>query len=106
VRELRNLVDRLALLSPTEDIDVPILNELAGDEPRPSGAEIERMARAILALPARLGSKLDVIERAILHHAIEASGGNMSAAARLIGMDRKTLERHWERLGVDDETSE
>jgi two-component system response regulator HydG len=103
VRELRNLVDRLALLSPSEDIDVPTLEELAGEEPRPSAAEIERMARAILALPSRLGSKLDVIERAILHHAIEASGGNMSAAARLVGMDRKTLERHWERLGEADE---
>jgi DNA-binding NtrC family response regulator len=103
VRELRNLVNRLALLSPTEDVEVSILEEHAGEESLPSAAEIERMARALLALPARRGSKLDVIERAVLHHAIEASGGNMSAAARLIGVDRKTLERHWERFSDDEE---
>jgi DNA-binding NtrC family response regulator len=56
------------------------------------------MARAILALPARVGSKLDVIERAVLHHAMLQCQGNKSAAARLVGMDRKVLERRWERL--------
>jgi DNA-binding NtrC family response regulator len=52
----------------------------------------------ILAMPLRRGSKLDVIERAVLHHAIETCGGNKSAAARLIGVDRKSLERKWDRL--------
>ena len=87
-------------------MDVPALEELAraptvGD----TRTEIDRMARALLALPERLGSKLDVIERAVLHHAIESCGGNKSAAARLIGVDRKALERRWERLsdGPDDE---
>ena len=49
----------------------------------------------------RLGSKLDVIERAVLHHAIEVCGGNKSAAARLIGVDRKALERKWDRLSEE-----
>ena len=60
-------------------------------------------SRALLALPDRLGSKLHVIERAVLHHAVEACGGNKSAAARLIGVDRKALERRWERLGDESE---
>ena len=99
VRELRNVVERVALLSETDTVDVPTLAELAN----PPGAgdarlEIDKMARSLLALPERLGSKLDVIERAILHHAIESCGGNKSAAARLIGVDRKALERRWERL--------
>jgi DNA-binding NtrC family response regulator len=33
-----------------------------------------------------------------LHHAIETCAGNKSAAARLVGVDRKALERRWERL--------
>jgi DNA-binding NtrC family response regulator len=99
VRELRNVIERVSLLAEDDTIEVPILEELA----RPPTAgdarmEIDRMARSLLALPERLGSKLDVIERAILHHAIEACGGNKSAAARLIGVDRKALERRWERL--------
>jgi DNA-binding NtrC family response regulator len=99
VRELRNVIERIALLAEDDVVDVPTLDELARS---PSAGdtriEIDRMARALLALPERLGSKLDVIERAVLHHAIESCGGNKSAAARLVGVDRKALERRWERL--------
>jgi DNA-binding NtrC family response regulator len=97
VRELRNVVERVALLSETDLVDVPVLEELAR-ETSDATREIDRIARTLLALPSSLGSKLDIIERAILHHAIEISGGNKSAAARLIGVDRKALERKWERL--------
>jgi two-component system response regulator HydG len=68
---------------------------------------VDALAKSILALPVRLGSKLDAIERAVLHHAIETCGGNKSAAARLIGVDRKALERKWDRLSDDpDEPDE
>ncbi len=99
VRELRNVIERLALLAETDEIDVRTLEELA--RPRTgvsANEEIDRLARALLALPERLGSKLRVIERAVLHHAIEACNGNKSAAARMIGVDRKALERRWERF--------
>jgi DNA-binding NtrC family response regulator len=99
VRELRNVVERLALLAEDDVIDVRTLETLC----EPIGAsqsrhEIDRLARALLALPERLGSKLAVMERAVLHHAIETCGGNKSAAARMIGVDRKALERRWDRL--------
>ncbi|MGH7297299.1 MAG: sigma 54-interacting transcriptional regulator, partial [Polyangiaceae bacterium] len=99
VRELRNVIHRTALLAERDAVDAIALEEIAG--PGTGGdarIEIDRMARALLALPERVGSKLDVIERAVLHHAIESCGGNKSAAARLIGVDRKALERRWERL--------
>jgi DNA-binding NtrC family response regulator len=102
IRELRNVVERLALLADQDTIGVEVLEDLARPPaPGNSRSEIDRMARLILALPERLGSKLDVIERAVLHHAIEVCGGNKSAAARLVGLDRKALERRWERLGED-----
>jgi DNA-binding NtrC family response regulator len=99
VREVRNVVERIALLAEKDEIDVATLEQLAAPSTM-GGAriEIDKLARSLLALPDRLGSKLDVIERAVLHHAIEACGGNKSAAARLIGVDRKALERRWERL--------
>jgi two-component system response regulator HydG len=104
IRELRNVVDRLALLSEEDVVDVRTLETLCG----PIGAsqartEIDRIARALLALPERLGSKLAVMERAVLHHAIETCGGNKSAAARMIGVDRKALERRWDRLSEPDD---
>jgi DNA-binding NtrC family response regulator len=102
VRELRNVVERLGLLAEEDLIDVKTLEELARERyALDAGTEIDRLARALLALPDRLGSKLHVIERAVLHHAIEACGGNKSAAARLIGVDRKSLERKWERLSEE-----
>jgi DNA-binding NtrC family response regulator len=107
VRELRNAVERLALLSDELRIDVPALDEIVGVQAIGGSArEVDTLAKSILALPLRLGSKLDVIERAVLHHAIETCGGNKSAAARLIGVDRKALERKWDRLSDEPPASE
>src|ERR1019366_2969787 len=60
--ELRNVIERVALLAEEDLIDVPTLEELA-NPPTAGDArmEIDRMARSLLALPERLGSKLDVI---------------------------------------------
>jgi DNA-binding NtrC family response regulator len=103
VRELRNAVERLALLADTDTIDVPELEELIGAQLAEGSREVDRMARAILALPARIGSKLDLIERAVLHHAVEMCSGNKSAAARLLGVNRKSLERKLDRLSEPPE---
>jgi DNA-binding NtrC family response regulator len=110
VRELKNAVERLALLSDTDTIDAGVLEEHVGQHMADSAREIDRMARAILALPTRIGSKLDVIERAVLHHAVEITGGNKSAAARLLGVHRKFLERRLDRASdsedIEDQTPE
>jgi DNA-binding NtrC family response regulator len=106
VRELKNAVERLALLSESDTIDVPVLEEFVGLNVMDSAREIDRMARSILALPSRIGSKLDVIERAVLHHAVEITGGNKSAAARLLGVHRKFLERRLDRATETDDIEE
>jgi DNA-binding NtrC family response regulator len=107
VRELRNVIERVALLSETDVVDIPVLEELVRD--RSSGdwaADIERIAKKLLALPPHLGSKLEVIERAIVQQAIEMADGNKSAAARILGLDRKALERKWERLSGETPATE
>jgi DNA-binding NtrC family response regulator len=107
VRELRNVIERIALLSESDVIDVPVLEELVRD--RSSGdwvAEIDRIAKKLLALPPHLGSKLEVVERAIVQQAIEMSGGNKSEAARILGLDRKALERKWVRLSGETSAAE
>jgi two-component system response regulator HydG len=106
VRELRNAVERLALLSDSDLIDVAVLEDLIGGQLSDNAREVDRMARAILALPSRIGSKLDIIERAVLHHAVEMCSGNKSAAARLLGVNRKSLERKLDRFSDPPETEE
>ena len=46
----------------------------------------------ILALPSK-GSKLDEAEDATVLLAIQTTDGNVSAAARLLGVDRKSFDR-------------
>jgi len=106
VRELRNAVERLALLADDDLVDVEALDELIGAQLGDGAREVDRMARAILALPSRIGSKLDLIERAVLHHAVEMCSGNKSAAARLLGVNRKSLERKLDRLSDPPELEE
>ncbi len=65
----------------------------------PVAERLEKIARVVLGeLPDALGDKLDAVERAIVTHAMEVSRGNQSAAARLLGLDRKALVRRWHNV--------
>jgi len=116
VRELRNLVERVNLLADGDEIDAAVLQGLVEQEGSRTAHEVGKIVQAILTLPMHAGSKLDFIERAVLHHAIETSAGNKSAAARLVGVDRRALDRRLRRIaddasqpgdtpGVDDDDS-
>jgi two-component system response regulator HydG len=98
VRELRNLVERLHLLAERDEIDVATLNDMSEPNGSRAAREVDRIVQAILTLPTTMGSKLDFIERAVLHHAIETSAGNKSAAARMVGVDRRAFDRRLRRL--------
>jgi DNA-binding NtrC family response regulator len=102
VRELRNVVERLNLLADSDQVDVATLQDLAEQDSSRTAREVEKIVTAILTLPMHTGSKLDFIERAVLHHAIETSAGNKSAAARMMGVNRRSLDRRLRRLA--DET--
>jgi transcriptional regulator of acetoin/glycerol metabolism len=55
------------------------------------------LAQAIISLPVS-GSKLGAAERAVVLRAMETCKGNVSAAARLLGVNRKALERRIRRI--------
>jgi DNA-binding NtrC family response regulator len=93
VRELKNAIERLALLSETDAIDVPILEELVGNDSAVVERELTRLAKTLLTLTTKEPSKLDAIQRALVEQALAVSKGNKSAAARLLGVHRKMLER-------------
>jgi DNA-binding NtrC family response regulator len=93
VRELRNAIERLSLLSETELIDVAVLEELVGGDGLMVERELTRIAKTLLSLGTREPSKLDAIQRAMVEQALLSAKGNKSAAARLLGIHRKMLER-------------
>jgi DNA-binding NtrC family response regulator len=99
VRELRNMVERVSLLSEQDTVDRAVLEGLAEKRSRAALSETDRLISAILAMPESLGSKLEILERAVMSRAIASSGGNLSAAARLLGIDRQVFARRWQKLG-------
>jgi len=92
------IVDRLAgklkdvRLEALPDVIVAIDRATAPKGGESSAAELDLLGVRAVDLPCQ-GSKIDAVTRAIVAEALKRSGGNVSAAARLLGMERKALER-------------
>jgi two-component system response regulator HydG len=85
VRELRNCVEHAVALSLGGEIGV---------EDLPERVRAHRPEELVLAgqNPAEL-VPLEEVERRYILHVVEAVGGNRTLAARVLGLDRKTLYR-------------
>jgi DNA-binding NtrC family response regulator len=111
IRELRNAIDRLAILSDTEHIDedaveryLPLDAEgLAGEEP---SALLKWMAEKILTLS--LTHPVDAITETLVLKALEIAKGNKTEAGKLLGWHRRSVERYLKgpRTPDDDKTEE
>jgi len=112
VRELRNVVERALVMNPEAEFltGATLLIHGAGDDDdEPS---TERRGRVTLraegttpssATPEAtmsLRSSLDEVERRAILDALEKTGGNQSAAARLLGIGRHALINRIESYGV------
>jgi DNA-binding NtrC family response regulator len=108
VRELKNAIERLSLLAESDVIDVPTLEELVGSDGTGVERELTRIAKTLLTLSTKEPSKLDAIQRALVEQALAVAKGNKSAAARLLGVHRKMLERmvKADSISPDAETDE
>jgi len=95
VRELQSAIEHAALRARDGEVapeDLP---------PKLQTEEVRRAAQhsPLSALYADLPT-LDEMERRYLLHALEATGGNRSRAAEILGIDRRTLYRMAERFGI------
>ncbi len=95
------ILDRIARALGSTLVDLVIGPE---DAPPPNlGLTDIALAVVALPLPGRSGSKLDAVEAATVLVALRACNDNQSAAARLLGMERKAFVRrlsHARRSGV------
>ena len=99
VRELRNAIERCVLLAEGEIFPTRWLG-LPRDRPSSTaGAD----AAVDVRLPLDGTMSLDDMERAILNSALERANGNVSAAARLLGVTRQTLRYRLEKHGLQEE---
>ncbi len=74
--------------------------EMGGPPPVEAAAGPAVAPRAGTAAPRDLRSQVDDYQRGLVGQALQASGGNLAAAARTLGMDRANLARLAARLGM------
>jgi DNA-binding NtrC family response regulator len=90
VRELRNTIERLVVSSRGGVIEAADLSDVdTTSQPRVSDAAFANL------------TTLDDLERRYLLHVLDATGGNRTRAAEILGIDRRTLYRMAERFGID-----
>lgn len=96
VRQLRNVVDRLAVFAPDGPITAATIAELSGGRRAPVAVRgLSDFARAVLQ--TGFAEKLALAETSLIDEAMRLCDGNKAAAARLLGVHRKVVERRLDR---------
>ena len=97
VRELRNLIERIAILSPGEDNE-KIINIIK--ESLSKSVEDSFSVTETLSIPLR--EARESFEKEYLVSQLKKFGGNISKTAKFVGMERSALHRKLKILGVKD----
>ena len=97
VRELRNLIERIAILSPGNDEEkiLDIIKESLSKSANETFSVAEN-----LSIPLR--EARENFEKEYLISQIKKFGGNISKTAKFVGMERSALHRKLKLLGVKD----
>jgi two-component system response regulator AtoC len=99
VRQLRNAMERLAVIGPWDSVDRGDLTFLEGQHQSPEPPVESRPVLGVdqFDLP---GDHLDLdsLNRRIIRQALERFGGNQTRAARYLCMSRRVLQGHLRRM--------
>ncbi len=91
IRELSNLVERLAIIKPQGTIDIDDLPAKYRDVIPAATAETNNVTEAMKLTNANLKDSLQSLEQDLIAQAMQATGGVVAKAARLLNMRRTTL---------------
>jgi two-component system, NtrC family, nitrogen regulation response regulator NtrX len=97
VRELKNTVERLIIMSPGPKIDEADLREVVRIEARPATAENDKER------PGTLREFKESAERAFLVGKLRENNWNISKTAEVIGTPRSNLYKKLEQYGINQE---
>ena len=98
MRELRNIMERAAILCPSGS---PVLPEHLPPLENTSDIAQETDSPKVLSISTSHIPKLEDEERKIIELAIKFHTGNVQAAARDLGISRGTLYRKAEKYGIE-----
>jgi two-component system nitrogen regulation response regulator NtrX len=96
VRELRNLIERIAILSPENEIKISNIIKESLKSPAEDNFKDEKS----LSIP--LKEARENFEKDYLTTQLRKFGGNISKTAKFVGMERSALHRKLKGLGVKD----
>ncbi|MBS1150979.1 MAG: frgC [Myxococcaceae bacterium] len=100
VRQLKNFVERLVVMSDADRIDAAVVSrELSRSAEPPLSASVA--APVAIGGEASLDQSRSAAERAAIQEALSRAGGNRTKAARLLGVARRTLYNKLDELGID-----
>ena len=98
VRELRNIVEQAVLLARGPVIGPEQLPLASIDSPI-GGTGVGGISTSIYDIPEE-GIQLEQVERELVRRGLEKAGGNVTQAARLLGLTRDTLRYRIEKFGL------
>ncbi len=100
IRELKNTIERLVILSDEDTIDVAMLKF---DESTQEPTGTEKSSSEIVIRIGEDGISKEEVEKLLIRETLRLSGGNKSKAARKLGITRPTLINKIKRHGIEKE---
>jgi DNA-binding NtrC family response regulator len=92
VRELRNMVERLMLLAPSNEVDAATVRSVL--TPSADGTSVSLGS-------GTLSNRVENFEREVILAELKRSGFHMTNAAKALGLERSHLYKKAEQLGID-----
>jgi len=101
VRELRNTVERLLIMTPGDSIDADDLRDAVRAETKPIPAEAATTGNHVA--PGTLREFKELAERKFLVEKLRENAWNISKTAEIIGTPRSNLYKKLEQYGISEE---
>jgi len=92
VRELRNVVERLIIMTPGTRIGADAVDRVLGTAAEPRGADND---------DSRLAEQMRRFEKDRIEEALRVEGGNVTKAAARLGLERSHLYKKMRKLGIE-----
>jgi DNA-binding NtrC family response regulator len=99
IRELENLIERVAILSDGDEIQPEQLPQFMHHAPRASIPHVSDFA--LPSFGVNFNALVDDYENKLITTALAQTGGNKKAAAKLLGLNRTTLVEKIKKKGLE-----
>jgi transcriptional regulator with GAF, ATPase, and Fis domain len=97
VRELRNAVERISIFIKSPKISAREVSLVGASSVRSSRSALESGLKELIEGNAEGTNLFEYLEKCVTLQALDQAGGNVTRAARLLGIGRHTLQRRMEK---------